>query len=157
MRWMGLDVGDKTIGVALSDLMGWTAQGLTTLKRVSVKSDIEQLIQWILEYDVEKLIVGLPKNMNGTIGPQAEKTLAFVKQVEKKFKYSDKMANHPVEIVMWDERLTTAFAERLLIEADVRREKRKSVIDKVAAVAILQGYLDYTKNNEERMKNNGDR
>lgn len=157
MRWMGLDVGDKTIGVALSDPLGITAQGLTTLRRTGVKADIDQLVLWIIEYEVDRIIVGLPKNMNGSIGPQAEKTMTFVKQMEKKFKYSDKMTNHPIEVEFWDERLTTAFAERFLLEADVRRDKRKEVIDKLAAVAILQGYMDYTKNKEERMNQNGDR
>lgn len=133
-RSMGLDVGDKTIGVAVSDLFGWTAQGLETIQRVGIKKDLQRLEEIIKEHDVNKIVVGLPKNMNGTIGPQGEKVLEFNEKLKKRF--SD------VEIVSWDERLTTVAAERSLIEADVSRKKRKQVIDKMAAVYILQGYLD---------------
>lgn len=133
-RSMGLDVGDKTIGVAVSDLFGWTAQGLETIHRVGIKKDLQRLEEIIKEHDVNKIVVGLPKNMNGTIGPQGEKVLDFNEKLKKRF--SD------VEIVSWDERLTTVAAERSLIEADVSRKKRKQVIDKMAAVYILQGYLD---------------
>jgi len=133
-RSMGLDVGDKTIGVALSDLFGWTAQGLETIRRIGIKKDLQRLEEIIKEYDVNKIVVGLPKNMNGTIGPQGEKVLEFNERLGKRF--------NNVEIVKWDERLTTVAAERTLIEADVSRKKRKEVIDKVAAVYILQGYLD---------------
>lgn len=133
-RIMGLDVGDKTIGVALSDLLGWTAQGLETIRRIGIKKDLQRLEEIIKEYEVNKIVVGLPKNMNGTIGPQGEKVLEFNERLEKRF--------NNIEIVSWDERLTTVAAERSLIEADVSRKKRKEVIDKIAAVYILQGYLD---------------
>ncbi len=135
-RTMGLDVGDKTIGVAVSDLFGWTAQGLKTIRRIGIKKDLQKLELLIEEKEVNKIVIGLPKNMNGSIGPQGEKTLEFANRVKKRFK---------VEVIMWDERLTTKAAERMLIEADVSRKKRKTVIDKVAATYILQGYLDSVK------------
>lgn len=134
MRIMGLDVGDKTIGVAVSDPLGLTAQGVTTIKRVDDQKDLEQLQQLIETYEVEMLVLGLPKNMNGTIGPQGEKVLAFKSLLENALR---------LPIVLEDERLTTMEAERLLIDADVSRAKRKKVIDKLAAVVILQGYLDH--------------
>jgi putative Holliday junction resolvase len=130
---MGLDVGDRTIGVALSDLMGWTAQGLEVIRRSDIKKDINRLIEIIKEYEVEKIVVGMPKNMNGTIGPQGEKVQDFTQQMQQALQL-------PVEY--WDERLTTVAAEKLLIGADVSRGKRKKVIDKMAAAFILQGYLD---------------
>jgi putative Holliday junction resolvase len=130
---MGLDIGDKTIGVAVSDPLGLTAQGITTIKRSDAESDLQQLKQLIESYQVELLVVGLPKNMNGTVGPQGEKVLAFKTLLEDRF-------NLPV--VLEDERLTTVAAERMLINADVSRAKRKKVIDKLAASVILQGYLD---------------
>lgn len=133
-RIMGLDVGDKTIGVALSDPLGWTAQGLKTVRRTGIKKDLQKLGEIIKEYDVKKIVVGLPKNMNGTIGPQCQKVLEFNERLGKRF--------GDIEIIQWDERLTTVAAERILIEADVGRKKRKEVIDKIAAVHILQGYLD---------------
>ena len=133
-RIMGLDVGDKTIGVALSDPLGWTAQGLKTVQRTGIKKDLQKLGEIIKEYDVKKIVVGLPKNMDGTIGPQCQKVLEFNEKLGKRFT--------DIEIIQWDERLTTVAAERTLIEADVSRKKRKEVIDKIAAVHILQGYLD---------------
>jgi len=132
-RIMGLDVGDKTIGVAVSDPLGFTAQGVTTIRRVGMKKDLEALEALINEYCVNKIVVGLPKNMNNTIGPQGEKVLNFVKKLENKFK---------MDIILQDERLTTVSAERMLIEGDVSRKKRKEIIDKVAATYILQAYLD---------------
>lgn len=147
MRYMGLDVGDATIGVALSDLLHITAQGRETLRRISIKEDIDRLVDIIVEQDVDKIIVGLPKNMNGTVGPQGEKTLAFSQKLEKKLRYSDRIKNRQIEIIMWDERLTTVAAEKMLIEADVSRKKRKDVIDTVAAGYILQGYLDSLSQN----------
>ncbi|MCD5413864.1 MAG: Holliday junction resolvase RuvX [Clostridiales bacterium] len=132
-RTMGLDVGDKTIGVAVSDVFGWTAQGIGTIERIGIKKDLQRLALLIEEKDVDKIVVGLPQNMNGSIGPQGEKTLEFVARITKRFK---------LEVIMWDERLTTKAAERILLEADVSRKKRKIVIDKVAATYILQGYLD---------------
>lgn len=132
-RIMGLDVGDKTIGVAISDPLLLTAQGLKTIKRESNKKDIEEIEYIIKEYNVIKIIVGFPKNMNNTVGPQGEKVLKFVDKLKKKVR---------IEIILEDERLTTVAAERALIEGDVSRENRKKVIDKVAATYILQTFLD---------------
>ncbi|MBN9646395.1 MAG: Holliday junction resolvase RuvX [Terrisporobacter othiniensis] len=136
-RIMGLDIGDKTIGVAVSDLMGLTAQGVTTIKRVGKKKDIEEIKKIISEKQVNKIVSGLPKNMNGTVGPQGEKVQKFCELIKKE-------TNLPIEF--WDERLSTVAAERSLIEGNVRRENRKKVIDMLAAVIILQGYLDLQRN-----------
>ena len=136
-RIMGLDIGDKTIGVAVSDLMGLTAQGVTTIKRVGKKKDIEAIKQIIAETQVNKIVSGLPKNMNGTVGPQGEKVQKFCVLLKEE-------TNLPIEF--WDERLSTVAAERSLIEGNVRRENRKKVIDMLAAVIILQGYLDLKRN-----------
>jgi len=136
LRIMGLDVGDKTIGVAVSDELFLTAQALKTIKRKSKKKDLYVLRGIIEEKNVEKIVVGLPYNMNGTLGPQSEKVKDFVSWMESKV---------DIECVYEDERLTTAMARRYLIEADMSREKRKEVIDTVAAVHILQSYLDRTK------------
>jgi putative Holliday junction resolvase len=135
MRVLGLDVGTKTVGVALSDEFGWTAQGLTTLKINEEKNEFgfDEIGQLIKEYQVDTVVIGLPKNMNGTIGPRAEASKQFASEIENKF---------AVPTVLWDERLTTIAAERVLLEADVSRKKRKKVIDKMAAVMILQGYLN---------------
>lgn len=132
-RVLGLDIGDKTIGVAVSDLLGLTAQGLTTIKRVSNKLDYEEVNKFINEYSIKTIVVGLPKNMNNTLGPQSEKVMKFAEKLKNKYK---------VEIIYVDERMTTISAERILIEGSVRREKRKSFIDKIAATYILQNYLD---------------
>ena len=136
-RIMGLDVGDKTIGVAVSDLMGLTAQGVKTVKRVGKKKDIEALKEIIKERQVNKIVSGLPKNMNGTLGPQGEKVIKFCELLEEET---------GIKIEYWDERLSTVAAERTLIQGNVRRENRKGVIDMVAAVIILQGYLDRQRN-----------
>lgn len=136
MRIMGLDVGDKTIGVAASDALGWTAQGIETIRRTNKKADYRRIGEIIKEKEITKIIVGLPKNMNGTVGPQGEKVLEFVEDLKKRF---------TVEIILWDERLTTVAAERMLISGDVSRKKRKNVIDMIAATYILQGYLDGQK------------
>ena len=136
-RIMGLDVGDKTIGVAVSDLMGLTAQGVKTIKRVEKKKDIEALKEIIKERQVNKIVSGLPKNMNGTLGPQGEKVIKFCELLEEET---------GIKIEYWDERLSTVAAERTLIQGNVRRENRKGVIDMVAAVIILQGYLDRQRN-----------
>lgn len=133
MRIMGLDIGDKTIGVAISDPLGWTAQGIETLIRTDIDGDIDRIEELVRCYGVERIVAGLPRNMNGTIGSQGNKVLEFVKALERRLQ---------VEVVMWDERLTTVAAERVLIDADVSRRKRKKVIDKLAATYILQGYLD---------------
>ena len=136
-RIMGLDVGDKTIGVAVSDLMGLTAQGVKTVKRIRKKKDIEALKEIIKERQVNKIVSGLPKNMNGTLGPQGEKVIKFCELLEQET---------GIKIEYWDERLSTVAAERTLIQGNVRRENRKGVIDMVAAVIILQGYLDRQRN-----------
>ena len=136
-RIMGLDVGDKTIGVAVSDLMGLTAQGVKTIKRVGKKKDIEALKEIIKERQVNKIVSGLPKSMNGTLGPQGEKVIKFCELLEEET---------GIKIEYWDERLSTVAAERTLIQGNVRRENRKGVIDMVAAVIILQGYLDRQRN-----------
>lgn len=136
-RIMGLDVGDKTIGVAVSDLMGLTAQGIKTVKRIGKKKDIEELKAIIAERQVNKIVSGLPKNMNGTLGPQGEKVIKFCELLQEQT---------GIKIEYWDERLSTVAAERTLIQGNVRRENRKGVIDMVAAVIILQGYLDRQKN-----------
>ena len=132
-RIMGLDIGDKTIGVAVSDIMGITAQGVKTIRWESKKKDIEELKNIIKERQVNKIVSGLPKNMNGTLGPQGEKVLKLCELIKEET---------GLEIDFWDERLTTVAAERSLIEGDVSRKKRKKVIDMLAAVIILQGYLD---------------
>jgi len=135
-RILGLDVGDKTIGVAVSDLLQFTAQGVKTIRRESNKQSYEDLKEIIDEYDIKKVVVGLPKNMDGTIGPQSEKVMKFSEKLHNKY---------DVEIIYIDERLTTVSAERILIEGDVRRENRKKYIDMVAATYILQFYLDSSK------------
>ncbi|MDA8236201.1 MAG: Holliday junction resolvase RuvX [Clostridia bacterium] len=132
MRTMALDVGDRTIGVALSDPMGWTAQGLEVIRRKTIEADLARLREIVKEYEVTQVVVGLPKNMDGSLGPQAEKVLVFVKELE---------GTLGLPVVTWDERLSTVAAQRTLIDADVSRAKRKQVIDKMAAVVILQGYL----------------
>lgn len=133
MRILGLDVGEKTIGVAVSDELGLTAQGVEVVRRTKLEEDLRRLAEIIDEYSVEEIVVGLPKNMNGTIGPRAEWVMEFVSVLESEFE---------LEIKYWDERLTTVAADRTLIEADVSRKKRKKVVDKLAAMFILQGYLD---------------
>ncbi len=145
MKMLGLDVGDRTIGVAESDPTGLIASPVETIRRESNKQSIARIVELLLQTGSEKIVVGLPKNMNGTIGDQGEKTILFVKQLKKKLTYSDKLGGKEIEIIMWDERLTSKAAERTLIESDMRREKRKKVIDQLAAVYILQGYLDHIR------------
>ena len=136
MRIMGLDYGSKTVGVAISDPLGITAQAIETICRKDENklrktcARIETLIE---EYKVERIVLGLPKHMNNDIGDRAERSLEFGKMLSRRT---------GLEVVMWDERLTTVEAERTLIENKVRREDRKKYIDKIAAVFILQGYLD---------------
>lgn len=133
---IGLDVGSKTIGVALSDAMGWTAQGLTTLRidEDAHEFGLDELSAIINEHDVDTAVIGLPKNMNNSVGPRGEASIKFSEML--------KSVCPEINIVMWDERLSTVGAERSLLEADVSRKKRKQVIDKMAAVFILQGYLN---------------
>lgn len=133
MRIMALDVGSRTIGIACSDALLMTAQGIETIRRTSLENDFKRLSELISEYEVHELVVGMPKNMNGTKGERAEKTEEFVEKMK---------AVIALPITFWDERLSTVMAERQLIAADVSRKKRKDVIDKMAAVVILQGYLD---------------
>ncbi|XJZ26318.1 Holliday junction resolvase RuvX [Bacillota bacterium Lsc_1132] len=135
MRIMGLDVGSKTVGIALSDELGWTAQGLKTLKidEENLQFGFNEIGEIIKEYQVGQVVIGLPKNMNGTIGPRGEASQQYAAEIERRFS---------LPVVLWDERLTTMAAERVLLEADLSRKKRKKVIDKMAAVLILQGYLD---------------
>lgn len=133
MRIMGLDLGDKTIGVAISDAMKWTAQGLETIQRKQEKQDVQRLREIVSEHEVESIVLGLPVNMNGTMGPRSELVKNFAAVLEKQLK---------LPVYFWDERLSTVAAERTLLEADISRKKRKHVIDKLAAVIILQGYLD---------------
>ncbi len=135
MRILGLDLGSKTLGVAVSDELGWTAQGIETIKINEDSRDYQlgRLSEIIEQHSVEKIVLGMPKNMNGTIGPRAEASQRFSEILTKKF---------DLPVILWDERLTTMAAEKMLISADVSRKKRKQVIDKMAAVMILQGYLD---------------
>ncbi|MCI8336827.1 MAG: Holliday junction resolvase RuvX [Peptococcaceae bacterium] len=137
MRIMGLDIGERTIGVAVSDPMGWTAQGVTTIRRKSLAYDLSELKKIIQEYEVEQIVVGWPLNMNGTAGPSAERVELLSAEIIKET---------GLGIIKWDERLSTVAATRTLLEGDVSRAKRKEVIDKMAAVFILQGYLDSHQN-----------
>jgi putative Holliday junction resolvase len=136
MRTMGLDVGTRTIGVAISDELGITAQGLKTLKRRSMEEDLKELATIIGQFEIGKIVVGLPKNMDGTLGKQAEFVLKWIEVLTDQFQ---------VPVVTWDERLSTVGASKVLLEADLSRRKRKKVIDKLAAVLILQGYLDQNR------------
>ena len=135
MKIMGLDVGSKTVGVAISDAFGWTAQGIETVKinEAAGEFGMKRIKELVKEHNVTEFVVGYPKNMNNTVGPRGEASESYKKLLEDAFGF-------PVKL--WDERLTTMAAERMLIEADVSRKKRKLVIDKMAAVMILQGYLD---------------
>jgi putative Holliday junction resolvase len=138
LRVLGLDVGDKTIGVAISDVSSTIAQGITTIRRKSFVEDVKAIEEIVKKYSVEKVVVGLPKNMNGSIGPQGEKVIKFGEKLREVLR---------IPVVFWDERLTTLQAERFLIEGvDMSRGKRKKVIDKLAATIILQSYLDSQKN-----------
>ena len=142
MRTMGLDIGTHTIGVAISDELGITAQGLKTIRRKSMEEDLKEIATIIRQFEIDKIVVGLPKNMDGTLGTQAEIVLQWIKVLKDKIH---------VPVVTWDERLSTVGASKVLLEADLSRKKRKKVIDKVAAVLILQGYLE-----QSGRTNNGD-
>ncbi|MBQ3465428.1 MAG: Holliday junction resolvase RuvX [Firmicutes bacterium] len=139
MRKIGLDVGDKTIGVAVSDELDITAQGITTIERVGIKKDTGKVLDYIKEYDCDTVVIGLPLKLDGTDSLQTEKVREFRQRLENKLRGSG-MNN--VKIEFYDERLTTVMAEKVLIEADMRRNKRKEIIDRQAAIIILQGYLD---------------
>ncbi len=133
---MGLDYGSKTVGVAVSDPLGITAQGVETIERKEenkLRKTLARIEELAKAYEVETIVLGFPKNMNNTIGERAEKSLELKAMLERRI---------GLPVVMWDERLTTVEAERTLIESKVRREDRKKYVDKIAAVFILQGYLD---------------
>jgi putative Holliday junction resolvase len=136
MRILGLDVGDRRIGLALSDELGLTAQGFSQLERRNPQADMAAILEVIASHDVYQIVVGMPRNMNGTYGTQAEKTERFIQALQEVCR---------LPCVPWDERLTTLQAERLLIAANQRRQKRKAVRDKIAAQLILQNYLDYQR------------
>lgn len=133
MRILGLDIGTKKIGVAVSDELGWTAQGIMTVLRRNGESDLRQIHEIVRQYGVEKVVVGLPRSMDGSLGPQAKMTLGFVQDLREVL---------GIPIITWDERLSTLEATKMLIGAGVSREKRKRTIDMTAAILILQSYLD---------------
>ena len=137
MRALSLDIGDKTIGVAASDLLGISAQGVETIRRISNKNDLHRLGELVEQYAADTFIIGLPKNMDGSEGTRCELVKNFAAKLAEKFP--------AVKQIFWDERLSTVAATRSLIEADLSRKKRKKVIDKMAAVYILQGWLDSRK------------
>ena len=148
MRLMGLDYGSKTVGVAVSDPLGLTAQGVETVWRKQenkLRQTMARIEELISEYQVERIVLGYPKNMNNTVGERAVKSLEFKEKLEKRT---------GLPVVMWDERLTMAEAERTLMETGVRRENRKQFLDQMAAVLILQGYLDRMNMNKD--ENNGE-
>ena len=140
MRIMGLDIGEKRIGIALSDELGYTAQGKTVMERKGQDKDIATIKDLMATERASAVVVGLPKNMDGSLGESAEKVLSFVRALEESLS---------IVVVLWDERWTTVEATRVLLEADLTRMKRRKVIDKVAAVLILQGYLDSLAYREE--------
>jgi putative Holliday junction resolvase len=133
IRTMGLDIGTRTIGVAISDELGIAAHGLKTIRRKSLEEDLKEIATIIRELEIDKIVVGLPKKMDGTLGTQAEIVFQWIEVLKDKIH---------VPVVTWDERLSTVGASKILLEADLSRKKRKKVIDKVAAVLILQGYLE---------------
>ena len=143
MRILGLDYGSKTVGVAVSDPLGFTAQGVEIIRRKSenkMRQTLARIEELIAQYQVEEIVLGLPKNMNNTLGDRAEKSLELKETLERRT---------GLPVVMWDERLTTVSANRVLMETGVRRENRKEHVDEIAAVFTLQGYLDYLANKNE--------
>ena len=137
MRILGLDYGSKTVGVAVSDPLGLTAQGVETIWRKQenkLRQTLARIEELISEYQVERIVLGYPKNMNNTIGERAEKSLEFQQMLERRT---------GLPVIMWDERLTTVEANRTMIESKIRRENRGKYVDELAAIFILQGYLDY--------------
>lgn len=140
---MGLDVGSKTLGVAISDELGVTAQGLKTIKRRSKQEDLKEIEAIVSQFEINQIVVGVPLNMDGTVGKQAESVLQWTRTLEETFH---------LPVLPWDERLSTVGASKTLIEADLSRKKRKRLVDKIAAVLILQGYLDY----QNRIDRHGD-
>lgn len=136
MRYLGLDVGDRRIGVALSDETATLATGLDTLERVGPRKDPNAVVALAQRHEAGEIVVGLPRSLDGSVGPQAQKVLEFMQSLR---------ARTRIPVVAWDERFTTLMAQQVLIEAELSRERRKGVIDKVSAVLILQNYLDYRK------------
>lgn len=144
---MGLDYGSKTVGVAVSDPLGLTAQGIEIVRRKSehkLRQTLARIEEIAKEYSVEKIVLGFPKHMNNDIGERAEKSLEFKEMLERRT---------GLPVVMWDERLTTVEADRTMMETGIRRENRKEYVDMIAAVFILQGYLDYLSNHKESQEN----
>ena len=142
MRIMGLDYGSKTVGVAFSDALGLTAQGIEIIRRTQenkLRQTLARIEALVKEYEVTAIVLGFPKNMNNTIGDRAEKSLAFKEMLERRT---------GLDVFMWDERLTTVEANRTLIEGGVRRENRGKYVDKLAAIFILQGFLDSKEGKE---------
>ena len=147
MRIMGLDYGSKTVGVAVSDALGLTAQGIEIVRRKSenkLRQTLARIEEIAKEYGVEKIVLGFPKHMNNDIGERAEKSLEFKEMLERRT---------GLPVVMWDERLTTVEADRTMMETGIRRENRKEYVDMLAAVFILQGYLDYLFHQKESQEN----
>lgn len=143
MRIMGLDFGSKTVGVAISDPLLITAQGIEIIRRKDenkLRQTLARIEELIVEYEVSEIVLGFPKNMNDTLGERAELSLEFKDKLERRT---------GLPVVMWDERLTTVSADKVMMEAGIRREHRKEYVDKIAAVFILQGYLDYRGNKEK--------
>ena len=140
MKILGLDVGEKRIGIAISDELGWTAQGLKVLDRAGMEDDLGELKELVATAGVSEVVVGLPKNMDGSLGEGAQRVLSFVEKMEEFLS---------IPVILWDERWSTAEATRLLIKADLSRKRRRKVVDKLAAVLILQGYLDSLSQNEK--------
>ena len=138
MRWMGLDIGDKTIGVAVSDPLFISAQGVTTIERIGIKKDTSKVLEYAREYEVDTIVSGLPLMLNGTDSPQTEKVRDFVTRLENKARSQ----GFKLTFVFQDERFTTKIAENAMIDAGMRREKRREIIDRQAAVLILQSYMD---------------
>ena len=133
MKILGLDLGSKTIGVAISDDLFLTAQVLTSIKRTTLEKDLAVMVSLVDEYGVEEIVVGLPINMDGSTGDSARKAESFIEKLRETFS---------IRIIPWDERLSTVAAERILLEGDLSRKKRRKVIDRLSAAIILQGYLD---------------
>lgn len=139
MRIMGIDYGDSRIGIAISDALMFTAQGVETIKwNESIKVPLKRILALIEEYKINRIVIGFPKNMNGTVGPRGEKTIGFVKHLKKRI--------GDIDVILWDERLTTVAANRTMREMKVKKNNKKKVVDQIAAVYILQGYLDSLTN-----------
>ncbi len=147
MRILGLDFGSKTVGVAVSDPLLITAQGVEIIRRESenkIRKTLARIEELIVQYEADRIVLGFPKNMNATVGERGEKTIEFRQSL---------MRRTGLEVILWDERLTTVAADKVLMESGVRREDRSKYVDKIAAIFILQGYLDYLA--KEREQENG--